>query len=112
MSIIELLNESCSHCHRKEYSQKIFAMLAEFRGHLKNLAIGKKPIRISYWFQHLEIRKKIVMQKIRLASTTVSRNQNYWPTTTSFTSCFTIFRTEKPFCSITPVWFLLSKNWK
>ena len=42
MSIIELLNESCSHCHRKEYWQSVFALLGEFSGNLKDLAIGKK----------------------------------------------------------------------
>lgn len=56
MAIIGLLNDSCSHCHRKEYSQRIFSMLGEFSGSLKDLAIGKQHIRISYWVQHLDIR--------------------------------------------------------
>jgi hypothetical protein len=55
MSIIELLNASCSHCHRLEYSQRIFSLLGEFKGNLKDLAIGKTPIRISYWVKLLEI---------------------------------------------------------
>lgn len=55
MTIIDILNESCSHCHRKEYAQHIFNLLDEFKGNLKNLAIGKTPIRFSAWVALLDI---------------------------------------------------------
>lgn len=112
MSIINLLNKSCSHCHRKEYSQSIFALLGEFRGHLKDLAIGKQQLRISYWVQHLDIRITTPMQKTLRLYTIASRSQSYWHTTISSTSCYTISRIERLSYSITQQLSLPRKNLK
>lgn len=110
MSIINLLNKSCSHCHRKEYSQSIFALLGEFRGHLKDLAIGKQPLRISYWVQHLDIRITTPMQKTPRLYTIASRSQSYWRTSISSISCCTISRIERLSCSITQQSSWLKRN--
>lgn len=101
MSIINLLNKSCSHCHRKEYSQSIFALLGEFRGHLKDLAIGKQPLRISYWVQHLDIRITTLMQKTLRLYTIASRSQSYWHILISSTSCYTTSQIGRLFYSTT-----------
>ena len=70
MTIIDILNKSCSHCHRKEYSQHIFNLLADFKGNLKNLAIGKTPIRFSAWFALLNIGSHWLRQRVRPCCTT------------------------------------------
>lgn len=110
MSIIELLNQSCSHCHRKEYSQRIFTMLGEFKGNLKDLAIGKQPLRISYWVHLLDICPPFPIQKTQLPSTIASKSPKFSPTTISSTNNSTIYPTARLSSSTIQLSYKLRKS--
>lgn len=53
--IINLLNDLCSFCPRKELWEALVYMLPFFNGSLKNLPIGKRPYQISEWENDIEI---------------------------------------------------------
>lgn len=55
MQIITLLNHSCSHCPRREFAETLRKLLAEMKGNLKNLAVGRMSVRISGWQEALEL---------------------------------------------------------
>lgn len=82
MQIITLLNHSCSHCPRREFAETLRKLLAEMKGNLKNLAVGRMSVRISGWQEALELGTPLITQVPSPTSSTtaVLANCGDWPT--------------------------------
>lgn len=49
LCLIELLNHCLTHCPRRELMGLIMSVISQCKKHLRNLAIGRRPIKYSRW---------------------------------------------------------------
>ncbi len=47
--IVDSLNDLCTFCHRRELRGRIGDELKGYKRNLKNVPIGKRPVKVSHW---------------------------------------------------------------